>query len=381
MLFMKELSLYIHIPFCESKCFYCDFLSFDNKSDSIEGYINSLCAHIISSRKVLDSVQVNTIFIGGGTPSILSAEQLKKLLYCLHENINMNYVKEFTIESNPNSLTLDKIKVMRDYKIDRVSIGLQAWQDELLRKLGRVHTQKDFLFAYNNLKNEGFDNINTDLMFSLPDQTLEMVEETLYNVSTLDIKHISFYGLTLEKDTRFMELCDRGILNLPGEQLDRDMYHLVCDYLTNKGYNQYEISNYAKNGYECKHNLIYWDAKEYLGLGLGSHSYYNEERYHNTKNIDIYNKEVFNNNIVKYNIEKIDAKAKYEEFMFLGLRKTKGISISNFKEVFGVDIKDIYQNPINELIDKGLIAYQGEYIHLTKFGTDVSNKVLLEFLL
>ncbi|HAN09891.1 MAG TPA: oxygen-independent coproporphyrinogen III oxidase [Clostridiales bacterium] len=378
---MKEIGLYIHIPFCESKCFYCDFLSFDNKSDNIEGYINLLCEDIVNLKDKLNSLQINTIFIGGGTPSILSTAQLEKLLYCMLENINMKYVKEFSIESNPNSLTLDKIKIMKDYKINRVSIGLQAWQDELLKKLGRVHTQKDFLVAYNNLKNQGIDNINVDLMFSLPNQTLAMLKETLYNVSKLDIKHISFYGLTLEKGTKMMDLYTRGGLDLPDEKLDREMYHLICDFLSNIGYNQYEISNFAKDGYECKHNLIYWDAKEYLGLGLGAHSYYNNERYHNTKNIDIYSKEVLNNNVIQYNIEKIDTKAKYEEFMFLGLRKTIGVSKLDFRNIFGVDIDDVYLKTIDGLINKGLIEHKGDYIRLTRFGIDVSNKVLLEFLL
>ncbi|OGO86699.1 MAG: hypothetical protein A2Y24_08730 [Clostridiales bacterium GWE2_32_10] len=378
---MKTLGLYIHIPFCESKCYYCDFLSFDNKLDKVNKYIDSLCIHILNQKHEINKVGITTIFIGGGTPSMLDIGQLTKLLTCLHENIDMKQLKEFTIECNPNSITTDKIKLFKDYGVNRISLGLQAWQNGLLKNIGRIHTQKDFIDAYYNLRNEGFDNINVDIMFSLPNQTMKMLEETIKNIVKFDINHISCYGLTIEANTRMAKMYENGEYTFPDEILDRDMYHYICDFLISNGYKHYEISNFAKASYECMHNLIYWELDDYIGLGLGAHSYYKDKRYHNAERLDIYQDEALNNDFKKYDIQNIDLKSKYEEYMFLGLRKIDGIDIYEFEKKFKVKVFDIYQNKVESLISQGLIDYSNHNIKLTKKGIDLSNYVFINFLL
>ena len=357
------ISLYIHIPFCKSKCKYCDFLSFP-KSEYTNAYKDALLKEI----NAFDcSDTVKSIFIGGGTPSFIDSSIIAEIMQSLGKfNISKN--AEITIEANPGTLTENKLKTYKQNGINRISMGLQAWQNSLLKTLGRIHTREEFIENY-YLTSKYFDNINTDLMFSLPDQTFEMWLETLENVTALKPKHISAYSLIIEEGTPFFNMD----LNLPDEDTDRKMYHSAIKYLADKGYRQYEISNFAIPGYESVHNTVYWQRGNYKGFGLGSASLIDNVRYKNTENINSYIK---GTTITEEEIlSKEDAMA---EFMFLGLRMTKGISISEFSKEFGIDPLDKYKSVINKY--SNYIIINKDRLYLTSEGLDISNIIFADML-
>lgn len=355
-------SLYIHIPFCKSKCKYCDFLSFPNTE-----YINAYKKALLNEINAFDCESVKSIFIGGGTPSIIDSSIIAEIMEVTGKfNIEKN--AEITIETNPGTLTEEKLKTYRESGINRISMGLQAWQNSLLKTLGRIHTRESFLKNY-ELACKYFNNINIDLMFSLPDQSYEMWLETLENVTALNPQHISAYSLIVEEGTPFYDM----ELNLPDEETDRKMYHSAIKFLAEKGYNQYEISNFAKEGFESAHNTVYWQRGNYKGFGLGAASLINNVRYKNTENMTDYIK-----GITITENEYLTKSDQMAEFMFLGLRMTKGVSISKFKKEFNENILLKYKSVIDKY--SNYIIVEGDNLRLTTEGIDISNIIFSEMI-
>ena len=283
---MKDLALYIHIPFCKSKCSYCDFLSFADKDEKIEDYINALLTELKLYKDKLSNYQIKTIFIGGGTPTNINAVYIEKILNYINKNYNVENLEEVSIESNPGTLNKEKIKTYIRAGINRVSLGVQSLNDDILSSIGRIHTSKDFYNSFKLLREMGIKNINVDLMFGLPSQSMEDVVYSLEKMIDLGVEHISYYGLILEEGTKLYDLYEKDKIVLPTEEKERQMYHNIVRILDNNGYNHYEISNFSMPGYECKHNLVYWDINPYLGIGLNSHSNTDGKRFSNTIDIE-----------------------------------------------------------------------------------------------
>lgn len=356
-------SLYIHIPFCKQKCLYCDFLSFPHK-EHIDEYFHALVNEI----NAFDCNKVRSIFIGGGTPSYVDSPYIGKIMEAL-SRFNIDKNAEITIEANPGTLTPDKLKAYKSFGINRISIGLQAWQNSLLKKLGRIHTREMFLENYENTLGAGFKNINIDLMFSLPGQSYDMWLETLENVTALEPTHISAYSLIVEENTPFANMK----LDLPDDETDRKMYHSAVDFLSSKGYRQYEISNFSKDGFRSVHNCAYWQRKEYKGFGLGAASLINDCRTKNTENISDYIK-----GVTLVESEKLTKADRMAEYMFLGMRMTDGVSISGFNKTFGEDMLEKYKEVFEKF--KDLIIIDGDRVRLDQKGIDISNMIFCEFI-
>ena len=347
--------LYIHIPFCQSKCDYCDFLSFANREGDWETYID----RVVNELEPYGSgFLFDTIYIGGGTPTVLPAFLLKRLLDSLPPALPH---AEITCEANPGTLDSGKISVLAAFGVNRISLGLQAWQDSLLKNIGRQTTTASFLENYHALRNAGFNNINVDIMFALPGQSPAHWEETLLNVSALNPEHISAYALTLEENT---PLWSKYGENICCEETDRKMYHYCKTFLQSRGYIQYEISNFCKPGFESRHNIRYWTRRPYFGIGHGAHSFDGSFRWCNDKKEPAL-------------ITKADAMA---EFMFLGLRMTKGVSEKDFSSCFGFCPSDVYGSWINKMIEEGLLRKNDGRIYLTGLGMDLANRVMAGFL-
>lgn len=414
----KELRLYVHVPFCVKKCDYCDFLSAPAKEEVINAYFEALYKEIKSYRGRTDDYIVSSVYIGGGTPSCVSPEKIvrtmdelnkvfrfKNNIYSDGEN-DPGVKQEITIEINPGTVGSHGInrKKLTDYKyagINRISFGLQSAHDNELKVLGRIHTYSQFEENYFLAREIGFKNINIDLMSALPGQDMKSWEDNLIKTVSLRPEHISAYSLMIEEGTPFYERYgpegkDRS--KLPSEDADVDMYVRTKEFLSSFGYKRYEISNYALKGYECKHNLAYWEPDDYLGLGLGSASLIDNVRFHNTYDLREYIDKINGRELccdsacnifsllydcfdIRKDIEQLSKKQQMEEFMFLGLRKTAGISKQRFFEKFGIPIDDIYFKPLNVLEKEGLIYNSGDRIWLTDYGINISNRVLAEFLL
>lgn len=388
---LRPLSLYIHIPFCVQKCLYCDFLSW-NKEDSVkEQYIRALTKEIGLWAPLLQKeYKVRTIFIGGGTPTCLSVSQLEQLGNALQE-VSKGPI-EYTIEANPKTLTVERIKKIKEMGVNRISLGLQSAQDSELKALGRIHTYQDFLVNYHMLREENFNNINIDLMADIPGQTQESYEDTLEKVVSLQPEHISAYSLIIEENTPFYEMYHQGLLKIPDEETDRKMYHFTKEFLKKKGYSRYEISNYALPDKECIHNMTYWTMGEYLGLGLGASSYFASYRFTNTTSFEEYIKEISFatpiENLGQFcktnrQLHLVTLKEAMEEYVFLGLRTQNGISLKEYKERFGQDFHGVYESVLPDLFKNNLLAqsHNRDRIYLTDRGIDVSNAVLAYFLL
>lgn len=377
---MDKISLYIHIPFCAQKCLYCDFPSFARKDHLRKAYIEALNKEIISLREKHNNLEINTIFIGGGTPSVLESDELE---YLLKEVAKLNMAKdiEYSMECNPGNLTEEKLEVMKKYGVNRISMGLQAKQDNLLKGLGRIHNYKTFKENFLLAKKVGFNNINVDLMFGLPNQKLNEWEETLREIISLEPAHISAYSLIIEEGTAFYNLYENNNLKLPTEEEERKMYHLAKKILEENGFNQYEISNYAKKGKECRHNLAYWNMDNWIGVGSASASYMDGKRIKNISSVEEYINSI---NEKGEAIEEIINNSKndnMEEFMFMGLRKINGIDENEFKNRFSMNINDIYGEIINKYIDAGLLIRESGRIFLSEKGIEISNIIMADFLL
>lgn len=380
----KDLELYIHIPFCARKCNYCDFLSGPASQDEMLKYTDFLCKEIKSQGSLPLEYRVVSIFFGGGTPSLLPLEQIGRIFDTIKECFEIVSTCEITIECNPGTVTKDKLFGYYNLGINRLSFGLQSANNEELRLLGRIHTFEEFVENYEHAREVGFQNINIDLMSALPYQTLESYETTLEKVLKLNPEHISAYSLILEEGTsfyeRFSELGEEKDA-IPDVILDRLMYEHTKEILLSHGYSRYEISNYAKPGRECLHNIGYWKRVEYLGLGLGASSLLDHVRYRNPDTINDYEKALNSSLEVRVVEEELRKNAEMEEFMFLGLRLSKGVSKKEFKHQFLVSMDEIYGTILMQLQKDGLLKLDEDYVSLTDIGIDVSNQVLAEFLL
>ena len=377
-MFRKKIGLYIHIPFCVSKCRYCDFLSMPYDYDVREQYTMSLCKEIERSAKEhADEYVVNSVFFGGGTPSILEPELFEKIISTVRDNFKMNTDSEITIECNPGTVTYDKLGTYKENGVNRISFGLQSANDSELKALGRIHTFSDFMDSYDNALKAGFNNINVDIMSALPSQGIEGYRNTLEKVLSLDIKHISAYSLIIEEGTPFFEMNEKGLLKLPSEEDERQMYYMTEELLAKNGFHRYEISNYARDGYECRHNKIYWERGEYAGFGLGAASLISDIRYSNTGDMKEYLEDFSSGR----ENEILSLEDKMSEFMFLGLRMTKGIEISEFERQFKSDIYDIFGSEIKKHEGNGLLVEKEGRLMLTGKGFDLSNYVFADFYL
>ena len=374
---MKDISLYIHIPFCKLKCFYCDFPSYA-RIDYLRGdYVKALCKEI-KEKNITHNIK--SIFIGGGTPSYLSSEDLKVLLETIN-TLNFDENIEFTIECNPGTVDKEKLIVMKEGGINRISMGLQAVQNSLLKEIGRIHSYKNFEDNFKLAREVGFDNINVDLMFGLPNQKVEEWKESLELVTSLGVDHISAYSLIVEEGTPFYKMWERDKLILPSEDDERDMYKITKEILTELGYHQYEISNYSKDGKDCFHNKVYWKLDEYIGLGSASSSYYEGKRIKHIENVAEYIERINNNQSVVQEIIENSKEDNMEEFMFMGLRLIDGIEIEEFNRRFSINLLDVYKESVDNNIKKGLLIIENGYIKLTEKGVELSNSVMSDFII
>ncbi len=381
---MKTRGLYIHIPFCAKKCGYCDFTSLVGNGTQIDDYLSYLDKEFNLYKASGQIDDIETIFIGGGTPSILSADQLERLFSIIGENVDLSKLREYTMESNPGSLTRDKLELMKAGGLNRLSIGLQASQDHLLKFLERIHTYEEFLESYRLARLAGFDNINIDLMFAFQGQTLEDWRETLERVVSLEPDHISAYSLIIEEGTKFFNMYEDGSLTDYDEDEYVQMYRYTINYLADKGYGQYEISNFAKQDKECRHNLIYWDDREYYGLGLGSSGYLGGKRYTNYKNMFNYYKKLDAGEKPIAFEETISNREKLNEYLILGLRKIEGISRTKYLDRLKKIDEDKYKENIeiiNSYIESGHIIQEGDHIRLGQTGLEISDTISLDLLL
>lgn len=376
----KTIGLYIHIPFCRQKCLYCDFPSWAGKEGQMQGYVDALTKEIRNRGKEYTDRQVVSVFFGGGTPTTLSVPMLEQLMQAVFESWDIAEDAEITTEANPGTLDGEMAAALKKMGFNRLSMGVQAWQNRLLKDLGRIHTMEAFQENYKAVREAGFGNVNTDLMFALPNQTMADWQETVRNIVALNPEHISAYSLILEEGTPFFDRYEKGELEPAAEELDREMYHWAVDYLAKMGYGQYEISNFAKRGRQSRHNRIYWQAEEYLGMGLGAHSYMDGERFHNRYDLQEYIDAEGEVSLLKEDVEVITEEDALAEFMFLGLRLTEGVSFARFRERFGQEMKNIYGRQIEELVKDGLLKEDEIGIRLTVRGVDISNVVFEKFL-
>lgn len=375
------LSLYIHIPFCKQKCQYCDFPSYAGCEGEFEGYLSALTQELKQSATLCRDYEIPTVFIGGGTPTVLPPKMLGAVMDVVLNKYRLAPNAEITVEANPGTLDANYLAELKAMAVNRLSMGVQAWQGRLLTRLGRIHTKDQFVQNYMDAREIGFDNINVDLMFGLPGQSLNDWAETLENIVALSPDHISAYGLIVEEGTPFFEQQKEGKLPLPGEVMDRRMYALARDVLPRFGYHQYEISNFAKDEKECLHNKVYWQTREYLGLGLGAHSYVGWERFHNTYDLTKYIAARGDKRLLSEELQALSLEDRMAEFCFMGLRMTRGISFADFSERFGVSIEEIYGEPMKKLKEQGLLRRTEDGVALTHRGMDVSNQVFVEFII
>lgn len=383
----EQLGIYIHIPFCARKCNYCDFLSCRADYDMMKKYTESLIKEMRIESEYVNKKELKTIFIGGGTPSILPVELMESILQSLNEYCDMSSCIEFSMECNPGTLNADKLDMYRQYGVNRLSIGLQSANDKELKMLGRIHTFEDFLQSYYLAREKHYNNINIDLMSALPYQTRETYLDTLKKVVELNPEHISAYSLIIEDGTPMKKMVEIAKENpLPDETAERDMYYDTKRVLHENGYERYEISNYSKSGRECIHNMSYWRRTSYIGLGIGASSYIEGTRYNNISDFqtyfDILQKADKRDDIVRLheNVESLTKQDMMEEYMFLGLRMMEGVSVRTFYEEFGKTIDDVYGDILQKHIDEKLIERSDDRIRLTELGIDVSNYVFSDYI-
>lgn len=372
----QKLGLYIHIPFCLKKCNYCDFLSFSGCDlQEQTRYVQALVEELKAYQLKESDYEVDTIFIGGGTPSLLSESLIKRILDCVHESFSVAAMAEISLECNPKTLTDEKLNAYRTIGINRLSIGCQSLDDLILRFMGRVHNAKDFFETYEKARSYGFQNINVDLIFGVPGQTPKIVQKTMEEILRLHPEHLSFYSLQIEEGTPFYEKYKKGEFNQISDEDDRKMYHDTLALLKKNGYLHYEISNASKKGYQCRHNLKYWSMEDYLGVGLGAHSYMQGVRFCNTSVMQEY----LNGNYVEQS-HKNTRKDSISDSLFTGLRKIEGIDLLAFEKRFGERIESLYGDTIRTFQEQGLLQIEASHLRFTEKGLDVSNAVLRELI-
>ena len=372
----KPTSAYVHIPFCTQICYYCDFSKVFIKNQPVDSYLE----HLLEEFRSYDIQKLSTLYIGGGTPTALSASQLEVLLKGLTENLDLSVLEELTIEANPGDLDADKIDVLKNSAVNRVSLGVQTFDDKMLKKIGRSHLEKDIYENIDRLKLAGFDNISIDLIYALPGQTMEQVKENVAKAIGLDIPHMSLYSLILENHTVFMNRMRRGKLPLPKEELEAEMFEYIISELERAGFEHYEISNFSKPDFESRHNLMYWDNAEYYGIGAGASGYVNGVRYKNLGPIRHYLSAVEEGN-ARITEEHLSQKEQMEEEMFLGLRKKSGVSMARFEEKFGRSFDGLYGEIVKDLVQQGLMQIEGDRVRMTKRGLFLGDTVAERFIL
>ena len=372
----KPTSAYVHIPFCTQICYYCDFSKVFIKNQPVDSYLE----HLIEEYHSYNIKKLRTLYIGGGTPTALSAPQLAFLLEKLTDKLDLSYLEELTIEANPGDLDEEKIAVLKDSPVNRVSLGVQTFNDRMLKQIGRSHSEKDIYENIANLKKAGFDNISIDLIYALPKQTMEDVKTNVAKAIALDIPHMSLYSLILENHTVFMNRMRRGKLPLPKEDLEAEMFEYIIAELEKAGFEHYEISNFSKPGFESRHNLMYWDNAEYYGIGAGASGYVDGVRYKNHGPIRHYLQAVEAGN-ARVQEEVLTLKEKMEEEMFLGLRKKSGVSKKRFEEKFGLSFEDQYGAVVSELTEQGLLVPDKDIVRMTKQGLFLGDTVAEKFIL
>lgn len=381
----RNLELYLHIPFCVKKCNYCDFFSASGTPKEQADYVSAMIQEIQSYQELSGEYEVQAIFLGGGTPSLLTPEQIEKIFTTIYHIFSVNENAEITMEMNPGTVDIEKLRAMKAAGVNRLSIGLQSAQNEELKMLGRIHTYEEFLETWKLTEQAGFKNRNIDLMSALPGQTMESYKDTLSKVLALEPEHISAYSLILEEGTVFYDWyekgkLDRGAWKLPSEEEEYAMGELTIQRLAEAGMHRYEISNYAKSGKECRHNLGYWDRVEYLGIGAGSSSLIKGERFDHIRDRKAYIEKIRNGESILIDREILSVESQMEEFMYLGLRKIEGVSRTDFQNYFGKNVDDVYGEILDKLEEEQLVEFSGDRIRLTHRGMDVSNCVLAEFL-
>ncbi|WP_293889192.1 radical SAM family heme chaperone HemW [Streptococcus sp.] len=372
----KPTSAYVHIPFCTQICYYCDFSKVFIKNQPVDAYLQAL----IREFERYDIKQLRTLYIGGGTPTAITAQQLDYLLTNLTKNLDLSVLEEFTIEANPGDLTEDKIEVLKQSAVNRVSLGVQTFNDKQLKQIGRSHNEAQIYDTIASLKEAGFDNISIDLIYALPGQTMSDVKENVAKALALDIPHLSLYSLILEYHTVFMNKMRRGKLNLPQEDLEAEMFDYIITELEKNGFEHYEISNFTKPGFESRHNLMYWDNAEYYGVGAGASGYIAGVRYRNQGPIQHYLKAVSEGN-ARLSEEVLTKEEMMEEELFLGLRKKSGVSIAKFEERFGISFEERYGQVVAELRQQGLLVPDDEMIRMTKKGLFLGDTVAEKFII
>ena len=372
----KPTSAYVHIPFCTQICYYCDFSKVFIKNQPVDSYLE----HLIEEYHSYDIKKLRTLYIGGGTPTALSARQLAFLLEKLTDKLDLSYLEELTIEANPGDLDQEKIAVLKDSPVNRVSLGVQTFNDHMLKQIGRSHSEKDIYENIANLKKAGFDNISIDLIYALPKQTMEDMKINVAKAIALGIPHMSLYSLILENHTVFMNRMRRGKLPLPKEDLEAEMFEYIIAELKKAGFEHYEISNFSKPGFESRHNLMYWDNAEYYGIGAGASGYVDGVRYKNHGPIRHYLQAVEAGN-ARVQEEALTLNEKMEEEMFLGLRKKSGVSKKRFEEKFGISFEEQYGAIVAELTEQGLLVPDRDIVRMTKQGLFLGDTVAEKFIL
>ncbi|PFH86278.1 radical SAM family heme chaperone HemW [Bacillus sp. AFS088145] len=375
-------SVYIHIPFCQQICYYCDFNKFMMDRQPVDQYLDYLEKEIVESLKRNPISDLKTVFVGGGTPTALTLPQTERLI----EIINKQIIKgkkeiEMTFESNPNEISKEKLQILKDGGVNRISFGAQTFDEGLLKKIGRTHSPNEIEEAIQTAKEVGIDNINLDLMYALPGQTMEQFVDSLDKAMKLPIQHISAYSLIIEPKTVFYIEMNRGKLKPAPEEDEAAMYDFLMNYLEKKGFHQYEISNFEKNGLESKHNLVYWKNEEYFGFGAGAHGYINGIRYSNAGPLKKYFQLIDDTGVPIVHEHTVTKQEIMEEEMFLGLRKMKGVSEKKFQEKFGSNFNEVFPNVIEKLMKDGLVEMNGVFLRLTHKGKLLGNEVFQAFLL
>lgn len=374
-------SAYIHIPFCEHICHYCDFNKYFIQSQPVDEYLNALEQEMINTIAKTGQPDLKTIFIGGGTPTSLSEEQLKKLMDMINRVLKpSSNLSEFAVEANPDDLSAEKLKILKEAGVNRLSFGVQTFEDDLLEKIGRVHKQKDVFTSFERAREIGFENISLDLMFGLPGQTLKHLEHSINTALSLDAEHYSVYSLIVEPKTVFYNLMQKGRLHLPPQEQEAEMYEMVMSQMEAHGIHQYEISNFAKAGMESKHNLTYWSNEQYFGFGAGAHGYIGGTRTVNVGPVKHYIDLIAKKGFPYRDTHEVTTEEQIEEEMFLGLRKTAGVSKKRFAEKYGRSLDGLFPSVLKDLAEKGLIHNSESAVYLTHQGKLLGNEVFGAFL-
>ncbi|KGL43136.1 coproporphyrinogen III oxidase [Listeria newyorkensis] len=373
-------AIYIHIPFCEHICYYCDFNKVFLEGQPVDEYVDLLIKEMemVTAKHTMEPVE--TVFVGGGTPTTLTEAQLAKLCSAVQRLFPIAENAEFSFEANPGDLSLSKLQVMKDHGVNRLSMGVQSFNNDLLKKIGRIHTVDDVYQSVNNAKQVGFENVSIDLIFSLPGQTEANFEDTLTKALDLDLPHYSAYSLIIEPKTIFYNLMQKGKLLLPGEDAEANMYEKLMTTMENHGRKQYEISNFAKPGFESRHNIVYWSNEHYFGFGAGAHGYVGETRYANYGPLKKYMQPLEKNELPTFQQKELTLKEKMEEEMFLGLRKVAGVDKAHFQAKFGQALDTTFARAIDKTIAKGWLESTPECVRLTRRGRFLGNNVFQEFL-